>query len=109
MPPGPPAENPSPLRCGLIFFFLSLSPPLQITVPDGRTLAGTLACLDPQGNIVLQDASAVGSGGEADSSSHYLGCLIVPPQQRSACALEVAERDVEEVRGAVEAATARRL
>lgn len=62
---------------------------LKVTVPDGRVIAGTFACLDPQGNVVLTDARAVANNG----GDHALGTLIVPAAQRRACELEVEEHE----------------
>ena len=86
----------------------SRSPPslcLQVTAPDGRTIAGTLTCLDPQANIVLADARAVGGGGGGGGGAdHALGTLIMPAAQRAACVLEVEPHEAEKVRGEISAA-----
>lgn len=78
-------------------------PRSQVAILDGRLLAGTLACVDPQANLVLADAACLAAGGSgggfaggvpplpvaaAAAAPHQLGTIIVTRTQRVACWLE---------------------
>ena len=53
---------------------------------DGRVITGELACIDRQGNVVLQHAAqSLGEGTE----ERQMGMAIIPRQQRQNCLIEV--------------------
>lgn len=76
---------------------------LRIVLKDGRTLSGTLTCVDPQANLVLGETVTLG-GGEGDDAAgdHAIGTVIVPAAQRVSSAVEVEAGEEEAWRRAVD-------
>lgn len=72
---------------------------LRVCLHDGRTLSGTLTCLDPQANIVLAETVTLADG--SDAADHAIGTVIVPAAQRVSTALEVEAHEEEGWRRAV--------
>ncbi|KAK9846489.1 hypothetical protein WJX81_005167 [Elliptochloris bilobata] len=70
---------------------------LRVVVRDGRVLVGQLSCLDKQGNIILshtvQVLAGCSAGAEQKLKRHpeerLIGLVLVPPQQRVSCEVEV--------------------
>jgi small nuclear ribonucleoprotein (snRNP)-like protein len=91
--------------------------PPKVSILDGRLLAGTLVCLDPQANLVLADAACLATAGEGGDSAgaagggapppaparsaHQLGTIIVTRAQRVACWLEAEPHEAAAWRAAL--------
>ena len=77
---------------------------VRIVLKDGRTLSGTLTCVDPQANLVLGETVTLGGGGDNDDSAgdHAIGTVIVPAAQRVSTAVEVEAGEEDAWRRAVD-------